>query len=220
MSKYFFICSRCSTGSTPLTAQAVNTASKGYSFSINDLVFTGGARMELVEKAREKNENENLKKVFSVNWDKNQIWEARNGISAVEEDFGSESMTDKNTLLKFLTYVKKYYPSEEYNIILNDHGCGAYGGLGVDTRPNITKKEALSLIEFKEVFDKSISKFGFIGFDACLMANIEYLYGLSDYADYYIGSSEVECGSWDYVAFEELVKNPGISNEDFLKKNC
>ena len=30
-------------GSTPLTAQAVNTASKGYSFSINDLVFTGGA---------------------------------------------------------------------------------------------------------------------------------------------------------------------------------
>ena len=195
-----------------------NISNNNYDSDTRVLVFTGGARMELVEKAREKNENDNLKKVFSVNWDKNQIWEARNGISAVEEDFGSESMTDKNTLLKFLTYVKKYYPSEEYNIILNDHGCGAYGGLGIDTRPNITKKTPLSLIEFKEVFDKSISKFGFIGFDACLMANIEYLYGLSDYADYYIGSSEVECGSWDYSVFEELEKKPGISNEDFLKK--
>ena len=189
-----------------------------YPSDVRVIVFTGAARMEKVEKTREKNKDPELKKVFNVNWEKNQIWEARNGISPIEEDFGNDSMTDKNTLLNFLTYVKQYYPSDEYNIILNDHGMGAYGGLGVDTRKEITRKDPLSLADIKYAFDMSDLRFGFIGFDACLMGCVEYLYGFSDYAEYYIGSSELECGSWDYTSFSELAANSKISNEELLKK--
>ena len=155
--------------------------------------------------------------MFVVDWDKNQIWEARNGIKCIEADFGSESTTDPNTLIKFLNYAKTHYPSDEYSIILSDHGGGAYGGLGSDKRPNIKKTSALSLLEIKNAFDKTGLKFGFIGFDACLMSCVEYLCGLSDYADYFIGSADIERGAWDYSAFEVLANNPKISNEDLLK---
>lgn len=189
-----------------------------YPSDVRVLVFTGGSRMSEVEKARKQNSDKELEKVFNVNWEINQIWEARNGIHSIESNFGSEAVTDKSTFIKFLNYVKKYYPSEEYNIILNDHGGGANGGLGVDTRKSEYRDKSLSLADIKDSFDKTIPNFGFIGFDACLMANIEYLYGLSDYADYFIASSELEYGSWDYNAFAEQVKNSKISNEDLLIK--
>ena len=188
-----------------------------YPSDVRVLTLTGGSRMQYVEKARKASKDENLKEMFVVNWDKNQIWEVRKGIKCIEENFGTESMTDPNTLLKFLNYAKTYYPSDEYNIILSDHGGGSYGGLGRDKRENIKKTSSLSLIEIKSTFDKSGLKFGFIGFDACLMSCIEYLYGLSDYADYYIGSADIERGSWDYKAFEALSKTPNISNENLLK---
>ena len=188
-----------------------------YPSDIRVLVFTGGSRMDRVEKARKNNKYPALEEVFKINWEKNQIWEARNGINLIEDNFGNKSMTDENTLLDLLNYIKKYYPSEEYNIILNDHGAGANGGLGEDKRKNIEKTTPLSLLEIKNSFDKSGLKFGFIGFDACFMGNIEYLYGFSDYADYYIGSAESEAGSWKYEVFETLAKNPNISYEDFSK---
>ena len=188
-----------------------------YPSDVKVLVFTGGSRMQYVEKARKESKDEKLKEMFVVDWDKNQIWEARNGIKCIEADFGSESTTDPNTLIKFLNYAKTHYPSDEYSIILSDHGGGAYGGLGSDKRPNIKKTSALSLLEIKNAFDKTGLKFGFIGFDACLMSCVEYLCGLSDYADYFIGSADIERGAWDYSAFEVLANNPKISNEDLLK---
>ena len=188
-----------------------------YPSDVRVLTLTGGSRMQYVEKARKASKDEKIKEMYVVNWDKNQIWEARKGIKCIEENFGTESMTDPNTLLQFLNYAKTYYPSEEYNIILSDHGGGSYGGLGTDKRPNIKKTTALSLVEIKGAFDKSGLKFGFIGFDACLMSCVEYLCGLSDYADYFMGSADIEQGSWDYTPFEALVKNPNITNENLLK---
>ena len=87
-----------------------------YPSDVRVLTLTGGSRMQLVEKARKASKDENLKEMYVVNWDKNQIWEARKGIKCIEENFGTESMTDPNTLLQFLNYAKTYYPSEEYNI--------------------------------------------------------------------------------------------------------
>ena len=62
-------------------------------------------------------------------------------------------------------------------------------------------------------------KFDLIGFDACLMQNIEYANALEPYADYYLASEETEPGTgWFYTAgFGKLAEDPTLSTEEFGK---
>jgi hypothetical protein len=62
-------------------------------------------------------------------------------------------------------------------------------------------------------------KFDLIGFDACLMQNVEYANALEPYADYNLASQETEPGSgWFYTAgFGKLAEYPTLSTEEFGK---
>ena len=59
-------------------------------------------------------------------------------------------------------------------------------------------------------------KFEFIGFDACLMGNVEAANILANYANYMYGSEELEPGcGWNYVEIGNyLAQNPGASGAD------
>lgn len=73
---------------------------------------------------------------------------------------------------------------------------------------------------FKEVTSKFLNgkKIDFVGFDACLMSMIEVGNLLSPYADYMIGSQEIELGTgWPYHTMLAPFKTQALSPEDFCK---
>jgi hypothetical protein len=103
-------------------------------------------------------------------------------------DLGEINMADGDTLVDFITWAVETYPARKYALILSDHGAGWPGGfsdpapkgLGAD---DIVLAEAfgvdnLWLMEINRALDKArqatgIDKFDLLGFDACLMSQIE-----------------------------------------------
>ncbi len=66
-------------------------------------------------------------------------------------------------------------------LILWDHGGGAVSGFGYDEHSN-NEEDTLTIDKLKKALKESETKFEFIGFDACLMANIETAYSIKYYA--------------------------------------
>ena len=129
-------------------------------------------------------------------------------------------MSDPESLTDFILWAKKNYPADRYMLVLWDHGGGFASGYGVDILNDRDDKERLmSASEIIGAIKKAGMKFEMIGFDACLMQNIEYANALEPYADYYLASEETEPGTgWYYTAgFGKLAEDPAISIEEFGK---
>ena len=129
-------------------------------------------------------------------------------------------MTEPKALLDFITWAKKTYPADRYMLVLWDHGGGVPSGFGQDSLNDRTDTEDYSSMRVSEIVDaikKSGVTFDVIGFDACLMQNIETAKALEPYADYYLASEETEGGyGWYYTAgFGQLARDPGLSSEAF-----
>lgn len=134
----------------------------------------------------------------------------------VEDAFSSKNMGSSDTLSYFINYVTDHYTSDEYSLILWDHGGGPLIGYGQDETTNdiLTLNEISSALSNTN-FNRD-NKLGFIGFDACLMASIEVAYLLNDYAHYLIASQETEPGfGWDYTFLSNLSANS--TNEEIGK---
>jgi hypothetical protein len=86
--------------------------------------------------------------------------------------------------------------------------------------------DSLTQIELKAVFEqlrKDTGRgFDIIGFDACLMNNVEVVSQLSPYAKVVIGSEESEPGAgWSYEGFlRPMAENPAISLEELSSALC
>lgn len=115
------------------------------------------------------------------------------------------NMGDPDTLSDFLTYCYENYPAEQYGLILWNHGGGAFSGYGYDE----ISGDCLTLTELSEAFEASPfnenNKLEWVGFDACLMANIETAHILSPYSNYLIASQETEPSwGWDYSFLSDI----------------
>lgn len=146
-------------------------------------------------------------------------YEVRDGELKLIETLENASMGEAETLSDFLSWGKENYLSENNILILWDHGSGPVNGVCFDENYRF---DPLTLTELKEAFGNAGPdvKFSIIGFDACLMANIETASVVSDHADYMVASEEIEPpGGWDYKALAETF----ASGEDGLelgKKIC
>ena len=129
-------------------------------------------------------------------------------------------MSEPEKLADFIRWAKKKYPADRYMLVLWDHGGGFARGYGSDDlnsrddgKPLLTASEMINVIKDADM------KFDLIGFDACLMQNVEYAYALEPYADYYLASEETEPGTgWFYTAgFSRLAEDPTLSTEEFGK---
>ena len=132
----------------------------------------------------------------------------------------SISMSEPETLLDFLKWAKDNYPADRYMLVFWDHGGGFTFGYGVDDVN--TREDGVQLLFSSEIIkclEMADIKFDMIGFDACLMQDIDLAFELEPYADYYLGSEETESGfGWNYaLGFKELAENPGMPTEDFGK---
>lgn len=133
-------------------------------------------------------------------------------------DLGEVDMGDDRTLYDFATWAISTYPSEHYVLILADHGGGWTGGWSDDDpqlRSGLSMREidgALGAI----VADSGIGQFELVGFDACLMGQLEVMSAVAPHAKYAVGSEETEPSvGWGYSGFlGDLVRNTSMTGRE------
>lgn len=140
----------------------------------------------------------------------NAIYQITNGDVEKLKSYDAKSMTKASTLTEYLNYAYANYESDNYGLILWDHGGGPIYGYGSDE--NDSSGKAMSIIDLdKAINESSILKDGkleFLGFDACLMSSVEIANLFKEEADYLIASSESEPGDgWDYNFLKEINKD-------------
>jgi hypothetical protein len=109
----------------------------------------------------------------------------------------SSNMGDPNVLQAFMSRVKQRAAdtgSTRTFMSFWDHG-GAFGGFGQQGDPG-----EMNVPQIAGAFAKSGLKADLIGFDACLMANLEVAAVLKPYGRYLVASEELEPGrGWNYT---------------------
>ncbi len=140
-------------------------------------------------------------------------------VELVQELDSYTSMVNPSSLSDFIQWTKANYPADRYMLVLWDHGGGIGGGYGSDAlnKRNEGEGSGLRIDEIVAAVRDSGVKFDMIGFDACLMQDIEIAVALEPYADYYLASEESEPGSgWTYTSgFSMLAKDPSTPTEAF-----
>lgn len=184
----------------------IEMAAVGSTKNVNILVETGGAKKWSLPMISNK---------------VNQRWLVqKDNLKLIKNDLGNRSMGKQSTLQDFLIWGVKNYPAKKYAVILWDHGSGAKG-FGYDENnlgdPSLSVKEINGALKAASAAGKK--KFELVGFDACLMGNIETATGLKDYASYMVASEELEPGhGWDYTsALQALNKKPASTGAEFGK---
>ena len=126
------------------------------------------------------------------------------------------NMGEKETLTRFLRFGVDRYPSDEYAVILWDHGCGPLEGICWD---EAFPSDRLTVQELSEALaDARLEKkLKWIGLDACLMNSLETACALQPYAEYLIASQETEVTSgWDYGFLGRLKAGADIAETSRL----
>ena len=146
-----------------------------------------------------------------INPNKLQRFCIHNGEMKEEANMPLKPSSDPEVLADFLRYCKEEHPADHTMVILWDHGGGVFG-YGVDS----IFGSCMSLSDLRSAFslacdpDQNDPPFDIIGFDACLMGNLEVTHTLNGFADYYLLSEENEpAGGWDYEGFlQQLSEKP------------
>ena len=152
----------------------------------NLLLYTGGSRRWVSNIPNDTNS------VLDLSKDEDLRIAAQTDMSA--------NMGSPETLAEFINYCTRNYPAEHYALILWDHGGGPLWGYGSD---ELFDNDSLLLDELRTAMDSTEfgrgKKLDWVGFDACLMGSLENAALWKDYAQYLIGSEELEAGrGWDY----------------------
>ncbi len=152
----------------------------------------------------------------SIDSTKNNIYTINNHKLVLKQSYEKSNMGDVNTLSTFIKYVQSNTKSNNYSLIFWDHGGGPIVGYGPDElfEDRLLLRELYAAL--KDSNFKGNNKLEFIGFDACLMGNIEIASYLSEFSNYLIASEETEPGAgWDYNAFSNISK---LNTEKLGKK--
>ena len=184
------------------TADLNEMAYAAHSDNVNIIVETGGTK-------RWKNS--------VVSSSSNQIWRVSDrSLQKLEGNIGRKSMTDAGTLAEFIQYCSKNFPANRYILIMWDHGGGSYAGYGYD---EVFPNGSMTVDKIAAGLKAGGVKFDIIGFDACLMANMETAIAVEPYADYLLASEETEPGTgWYHVDWlSQLAQNSSVSSLDLGK---
>lgn len=134
------------------------------------------------------------------------------------EDLGEVDSGNPQTLVDFATWAIGAYPADHYVLILGDHGAGWDGGWTDDDPVEGSSfrmqdiDEALGAI----IAQTKIGAFELVGFDACLMGQLEVMSSIAPHAKYAVASEETEPAiGWAYASFlEALNQQPEMTGQD------
>jgi len=182
---------------------------------INEMIYgkTGDNINLIVETGGCKNWNNSLFQDGKV-----ERWTINSGDLLRLKNPGKVSMVDKDELTDFIRYSTENFPANRYILILWDHGGGSETGYGYDE--NYPNNGSLTPADIGEALKNSNVKFDIVGFDACLMANLETAIAIEPYADYMIASEESEPGEgWYYTNWIKMLEeNTSESSINIGKK--
>ena len=127
------------------------------------------------------------------------------------EDLGEQNMGDPQTLFDFMTWGVQQFPAQHYALVIWDHGS-SWAGIAFD---DSSAEKGISLPELDMALrtaqsQTGIEKLDLIGFDACLMAQIDVLQTIEPYGQVAVASAELEPNdgwAWD-IWLKQLQANP------------
>ncbi|HWQ65604.1 MAG TPA: clostripain-related cysteine peptidase [Methanospirillum sp.] len=127
-------------------------------------------------------------------------------------------MTEPKTLTSFLQYTKEQYPGARVLLVFWDHGS-AWEGFGIDDNFHDRATGDYHLIPPQDIaaaLKNSNVHADLIGFDACLMANMDVALSIAPYGDVLVSSEDLEPGfGWDWKTFlQRLSANPSLTAEE------
>src|SRR5688572_423721 len=132
--------------------------------------------------------------------------------SPIVESLGEVDTGDPQTLVDFVTWAVQRYPAKKYALVLSDHGGGWTGGFSDMTTSLYSDLSIPEIVTSIEQIRQNtgVDKFDMIGFDACLMGQIEIFGSLYPYSNYMVASEEVIPGyGWSYAAWlRQVAQNP------------
>lgn len=117
------------------------------------------------------------------------------------------------TLTEFVVNTMKKFPSDHVALILNDHGGGWTGAMSDETNGNLMSVPDIrvALEEAEKITGKKID---ILGFDACLMADVQAAYEFKDNAKILLASEESEAGpGWTYNEMLDPKKPSGAAQK-------
>ena len=124
-----------------------------------------------------------------------------------EQDSG-----DLQTLVDFLAFGVKNFPSQHYMVIIWSHGTGYAGGISPDysSASQLTLAQLNTALEYLQYGHLGGRKVDIYASDACLMQSLEVIYALRQRARYIIGSANREQKQgWPYrEILQYLVRHP------------
>ena len=137
------------------------------------------------------------------------------------DDLGEVDSGSPEALVDFALWAMKSYPAQKYALILSDHGAGWVGGWN-DDEPEAASSLTVNEIDqaLATILRKSkVPQFEFVGFDACLMSEMEVMAGIAPYARYTVASQETEPAlGWAYAKFlGQLNAKPTQSGGELAK---
>ncbi|MBD3216375.1 MAG: hypothetical protein GF311_27425, partial [Candidatus Lokiarchaeota archaeon] len=138
---------------------------------------------------------------YLVTQDPTGDWESTQ--STLLAELGEVNMGDPAVLVDFALWTIENYPAEKYALFLADHGAGWPGFGGDESTPNF---DSFTMLEIdgalREIVETTGVRFELIGFDACLMNQLEIHKMLAPYAHYALVAEETEPGfGWAYNEF-------------------
>jgi hypothetical protein len=133
---------------------------------------------------------------------------------------GEADMSDWEVFDDFVDWTIDTFPADNYLVCLWDHGDGIFRE-GEEVNTGLFKGfcGGMKLWEIDGVLEDAASEIGHdvgvVGFDVCLLGQIETGYQLKDAASYVICSEETEpLDGWDYFAFEIVCSDPNTPPGD------
>ncbi|MBQ8913999.1 MAG: hypothetical protein IJ054_08165, partial [Lachnospiraceae bacterium] len=123
------------------------------------------------------------------------------------------SMGAADTFRDFISWGLDNYPAKKTMAIIWDHGSEPTNGVAFD---EVYSYDSLSLDELRASLADSGKHLDIMGFDTCLMGNIETASAIGKNASYLIASEETIPGpGWNYTGFINYIcSNPGCSPAD------
>ncbi len=133
----------------------------------------------------------------------------KDGLKSVENLGSNFDSGDPKALADFIAWTVPRYPAEHYALVLWDHG-GGWTGWATDETSGTGMQLAQIASALKDGLVRSkLTKFDFLGFDACLMACYEVALAMAPFSPYLLASEETEPGhGWDYSVLSKLQAAP------------
>jgi hypothetical protein len=134
------------------------------------------------------------------NWSSAKLLHVQRGALRELADWGEVNTGDPATLDRLLQFAAREFPAARFGIVFGNHGLG-WSGTAVDESSSNDSLTTLELASALQPFVTAHGPLELIGFDSCLMGNLEVAKAIAPFGRVMVASEEIEPDDgWNYGA--------------------